>query len=97
MVIWVIRVTLKPTSINPACLVYSILSRTESLVWFADIHVLHKVVKRDMVTATAAVSALGCFFMGILTNLPVAIASVLPPPPGASYSTDDAGIALAWD
>ena len=71
----------------------------ESLVWFSDIHVLHKVVKRDMVTATAAVSALGCFFMGILTNLPIAIASVPPPPlpPGALCSTDNAGIAPAWD
>ncbi|KAF8243232.1 purine transporter, partial [Wilcoxina mikolae CBS 423.85] len=32
------------------------------------------VVRKDMVTATAAVAALGSFFMGLLTNLPVAIA-----------------------
>jgi len=34
------------------------------------------VVKKDMVTATAVVAALGSFFMGLLTNLPVAIAFV---------------------
>ncbi|KAK3367172.1 permease family-domain-containing protein [Lasiosphaeria ovina] len=31
-------------------------------------------VKRDLVTATAAISAFGSFFMGLLSNLPVAIA-----------------------
>ncbi|PLN86436.1 permease [Aspergillus taichungensis] len=31
-------------------------------------------INRDMVTATAAISALGTFFMGLLANLPVAIA-----------------------
>lgn len=34
----------------------------------------YKVVKRDMVTATAATAALGSFFMGLFTNLPIAIA-----------------------
>ncbi|CCX34444.1 permease family-domain-containing protein [Pyronema domesticum] len=32
------------------------------------------VVKKDMVTATAVVGCLGSFFMGLLTNLPIAIA-----------------------
>ncbi|KAK1758316.1 permease family-domain-containing protein [Echria macrotheca] len=31
-------------------------------------------VKRDLVTATAAISAFGSFFMGLLANMPVAIA-----------------------
>ncbi|KAL2269343.1 hypothetical protein VTJ83DRAFT_1527 [Remersonia thermophila] len=31
-------------------------------------------IKRDLVTATAAISALGTFFMGLLANLPVGIA-----------------------
>ncbi|KAF7626423.1 putative nucleoside transporter [Aspergillus flavus] len=31
-------------------------------------------VKRDLVTATAAIAALGTFFMGLLANLPVALA-----------------------
>ncbi|KAL2121777.1 hypothetical protein VTJ04DRAFT_2232 [Mycothermus thermophilus] len=31
-------------------------------------------IKRDLVTATAAISALGTFFMGLLANLPIAVA-----------------------
>lgn len=31
-------------------------------------------IRRDMITATAAISALGSFFMGLLANMPVGIA-----------------------
>ncbi|CAP60849.1 uncharacterized protein PODANS_1_21180 [Podospora anserina S mat+] len=59
-----------PNSADPYCKI----TNTSSPLFNLDYQLCKSEIKKDLITATAATSAMGTFFMGLLANLPVGIA-----------------------